>query len=289
MNTAEYMANVARIIRECFQPDDPSGSMTVATAAFLVKQRLGTDHSSFGFAKFKDVLGELERQGSLRTGTNSKHAYAIWLAPEPGDVKALGTPSPSAVEGLSRRGPFRRLRSPVWFAFVSDSTANRSRFLHRETGEVRIGLESAPSADWIAITPIDNQAERAEAVHFVALRHLSENEPLNQSLSVERWYAEFPKALANIDQHYASEWKRQRSARVLAHVESWCVQVGVNPALVFENDERWSIDRPDASRPEALRAVLLSAIGKMPTECLLELDIPPRLIIAAIRPDLLIS
>ena len=65
MNTQEYLGEAFRIISENFHPNDPTGSMTVASVAYIVKCTVG-DHREYGFLKFKDVLAILASQGRLR-------------------------------------------------------------------------------------------------------------------------------------------------------------------------------------------------------------------------------
>jgi len=281
VNPQQYLEEVLKVIKGTFRPNDSSGSMPVSTAAYLVKFRTGHDHTTFGFAKFKDVLAELERQGLVRTGTNSKHAYALWLTDAAGTSASPETPP-------LQHAPYRPLRNPVWFAFVSESQQGR-RFLNRITGEVRVGVQDAPGGDWVEIVPISPAKEKEEANRFLSDNQLDSAPEPRRALSSARWYYEFPQALATIDQQLASRWKRQRSNRVLAEVEALRTRHHVEAERLFEPERPRSYELAQQRQPAELRQILLNAVQHLSTEQLLDLQIPARLLIAAVRPDLLIS
>ena len=280
MNTQEYLDQVLQVIRERFRPTDSSGSMPVATVAYLVRQRLGVDHTPFGFAKFKDVLSDLESRNLIRTGSNTKQAFALWLVGSPTTV----VPSPGFVAAANT--PFRPLRNQVWFAFISESPPGR-RFLNRVSGEVRVGLQDAPDAHWVEIIPIDASKEKEEASRFLSAHQLNSRLELQQSLSSEKWYVDLPAAIGTTEPQLASEWKRERSNRVVSLVEKWRSDNSVDEHLVYERQPPRSADRVELYPSSGLRQCLLSAIQRMPTDKLLELDIPARLLTAVIRPELL--
>ena len=214
MNTQDYLSQVLETIRECFRPTDSGGSMPVATAAYLAKQKLRVDHTTFGFAKFKDVLKELEGRGLVRTGTNTKNAFAIWL-PE-GSAPADRPPKP--VASVSRQ--FRPLRNQVWFAFVSESPAGR-RFLNRVSGDVQVGLQEAPGSDWVEIVPIDPSSEKEEAARFLVFHQLERSDEVHQALDSDKWYVDFPVELTKLNPQLAADWKRGRSTRIMDLIEKW--------------------------------------------------------------------
>lgn len=126
MRQDEYCAEVYRVIRENFRANDVSGGMTAAAAAYVVQQALSVSHEAFGFERFKDVLAFIEKQGLIRTGPNAKQAFALWLTESP------ATPTAALRVGNRPPPPFRRLRNPIWLAFVATSPGGR-RFLNRVT------------------------------------------------------------------------------------------------------------------------------------------------------------
>ena len=276
MTESDYLADVLRVIKDTFRPSDPSGSMPVATLAYLVKQRLKFDYAQLGFGKFKDVLTALEKRGEIRTGLNTRGAYAFWLG---------GTAPTSATNALTV-APFRPLRSQVWFAFIGEAPEGR-RFLNRITGDVRLGLQTPPGSEWCEITPIQSADQKAKSTQFLADYALDSVPELRSALESQRWFSEFPRALAVINPQKASDWNALRSDWVTAEVEKWCAKNDVKSDLVFEqyHGRNAPIVR---QRPRGdLRRLLLSAIERMPTDQLLDLPIPPRLIVGELRPDLL--
>lgn len=276
MTTTEYLEEVSRVIKDVFRPNDPSGSMPVATAAYLVKQRLRCNYTTFGFSKFKDVLAELERAGTIRTGRDGKDAFAFWIVDDRAD------PSCCPKNAI----PSRPLRKPVWFAFVASHPSGR-RFFERRTGEVRLGEERSPEGDWIEILPLDPDAERARAREFLQTNAPELEANVQPSLQSERWYVEVPKTLAESNPRLASRWKRWRSTQVAVYVEDWRTKHGIDVDLIYESPRSSRRTEQYEEASTGLRQILLSAIQKMTTQQLLELPIPARLVMGAARPDLL--
>ncbi|MEX2188455.1 MAG: hypothetical protein WD875_16725 [Pirellulales bacterium] len=276
MTTDEYVTQVVQIVQECFRSTDSTGSMPVASLAYMVRQRLGVDQTSAGFAKFKDVLGVLEERGVVKVGHNEKNAFAVWL------MNAV-TPLASITSGTNR---FRTLRSPVWHAFVSEFPTGR-RFLNGDTGDVKVGQIDEPSGNWIEIIPVNPQSEKEKAGQFLAENWLGDNEEIRDSISSSKWYVAFPNSLANADPQLAAKWKTQRSQRVISVVDAWVAEHRLNDRLVFETRSQPVIASTNTRAEVNIRRALLSAIDRMPTEQLLEIRIPSRLLIEAICPKLL--
>ena len=284
MDSDGYLLEVNRVIRENFRPNDSSGGMVAATVASFVRQTVRDEQTKFGFLKFKDVLLALQQRGLIKIGENSKGALAIWL---PGCSAPAGS-----VIGASNPVPvspaFRPLRSEVWHAFVSDTPAGR-RFLHRATGELRVGANAplSPLDEWVEITPLDKDAEREQSRQFIQEKNLLNDPNVSSASDSARWYVDVPDALARIDDQLARAWRRARSNRVIAWVENWCDLNNVDRRLVFQQQPlRAASDRSDVEGTD-LREPLLRAIQRMSTDQLLDLAIPARHLIAAIRPRLL--
>jgi len=55
MNRSEYLKSAKSLLVDNFRSNDPDGSMTAASAAYLLKRLLG-NFEDFGFLKFKDLL-----------------------------------------------------------------------------------------------------------------------------------------------------------------------------------------------------------------------------------------
>jgi hypothetical protein len=279
MDSDQYLSEVLRIIRENFRPNDQTGSMTVATAAYVVKHTLKADHTEFGFAKFKNVLASLEQRGAIKTGANSKRAFAIWLAD--GNVQ-------SQVDDVSPKR-LRPLKKQVWFAFVSSDIAGR-RFLRKSDGEVAIGVDGPPvdGGEWAEIQPIDTNAERDLARAFLTERSIADP-AAKQSIESDRWYSDFPKLISESHPAAASDWKRQRSIRVIKSVEQWCDANGVDRGVVFEATPsvRTRVFANQFQKDQELRRHLLTVIERMSTDEMLSLQLPAKYLIAEFRPELL--
>ncbi len=283
MSTQEYLCDAFRIISENFRSNDPTGGMTAASAAYLVKRIVG-DHRDYGFPKFKDVLAALSTEGRLRTGTNSKDAFSLWLTE--------GT-APSA-KPFQTSDRFRPLRNQVWFAFIASQPEGK-RYLHRTTGEARVGCAEAPGESWAEIDPISSDSERDNARQFLENNDVDDTR-IQSAIDGERWYVDFPQQLATKSPHLAVEWKRERSSRVIDYVTKWCDQNDVDQKVAFESFV--PVKPPSTTRfaestrnvgpaNDDLRGVLLEAIQRMSTDDLLSISIPASHLIAVLRPDLL--
>ncbi|MEX2287962.1 MAG: hypothetical protein WD648_12785 [Planctomycetaceae bacterium] len=282
MNNAEYLKAVYGVITKNFRSNDPSGSMTAASAASIVRTVVGHDQTFYGFEKFKDVLQELENQGLLKTGPNSKHAYAIWL-PNP-----IPAEPPKDVPRLSV--PFQRLRKPVWFAFVAHMPLG-GRYLHRQTGEVRIGTSEPLPIDqgWVRIDPVSPNFERGMARDFLR-DHGIEKTEIVESIESDQWYVQFPKALSSEYPALASEWKRVRSHQIINIVKDWSKKNNISEQVVYEPlDEVANVLAVVRHKngDQTLRQLLLTAIERMSTEDLLRVEVPARQLVAVLRPELL--
>lgn len=282
VNVEDYLSGVQHLVREGFRTNDPSGGMPVAKVAFLAKRALG-DHTVHGFFKFKEVLQQLEERGLIKTGVDSKGAYAIWLL----EPSATAEPKQALPQNRER---FRGLNSRVWFAFVSAIPAGH-RFLNRRTGEVQLGASQQlePADEWVEITVLDSESERAKARQFVNEKMSGDAEIL-AAVESPRWYVDFPGLLRERNPQLAAEWNRGRSNRVIEVARGWCERNHVDQSLVFERDyfkARTSAPSTSHAGGQQLKSLLLSALGSLTTEELLRLPIPARQLIAIMRPDLL--
>lgn len=284
MNSEEYLGEVLRVLRENFRSNDPTGGMPVATVAHLVRRAVGVSQMSAGFLKFKDALQVLETRGEIRTAFDSKGALAIWLPSSASPISPSRQPPRIWQSGST----FPRLRGQVWLAFVSESPPGR-RFLHRSNGDVRVGLAEAPAPEehWIEIEPIDAVAEKQETQQFLK-EHEIEDPSVVQCLDSSRWYVDLPVALAKVNPAAASEWKRSRSSRVIAIVQNWCATNNIDRKLVLEHprSDSTSALAPFADRG-GLKQLLLAALQRMTAGQLLDLPIPPRYLVAVLRPELM--
>lgn len=294
MNSEEYLQELARVVKSNFHPGDGSGGMTAARAGFVVRQVLGIDPASAGFFRFKDALLELERRGILRVGTNTRGALAVWLhdqRPTAGGDRGMTTTSTPATAHEGNSATFRPLRNAVWLAFVGQLPTGK-RYMHRDTGDVRQGLEHAPepSDEWALIEPIDEVLDKADAVAFLRAEGRDNSPELRSAIELPNWFREFSGALQSTDPFLAAKWKRRRSNRVIAHVEQWRRKNGISNEVIFErprDSQARATAVPVGSPNTRLKDVLLSAIRHMEVDDLLELRLPARHLVAALRPELL--
>ncbi len=287
MNTDRetYLKELSRIITQNFRPNDSSGSMTVAKVGLLTRQVLRTGPGEHGFAKLKDALLELERRGEIRTGLNSKQALAIWLPGSSSEPR----PSQARASGVPASRPFRPLRKPLWLAFVVESPVGR-RFVNKRTGEVLLGQEMSPEPDdeWIEIEKIPDAEEKADASQFIEEEGLQEESRLRDALASEYWYSQFPDRLRGLRPGLAGKWNRRRSLRVSNKAEEWRARHCIPEELVYQSEDLSDQDQASQETASAreLREGLLKAVKAMETAELLELRIPARYLVRALRPDL---
>ena len=285
MDRETYVREVSRIIRENFRPNDVNGSMTAAKAGSLVRQVLQTGPTEHGFSKFKDVLLELERQGEIGIGFNSKNALAICLPQASTGVD----PQREQVTTLPPGKPFRPFRNRLWLAFVAQTPVGR-RFMNKRTREVLLGQDSRPQPedDWIEIVKVPDSEEKADAREFIETEGLQNDQQLMASLDSDYWYSEFPAKLRSLRSNLVAKWNRRRSVRIFERAEEWRVRHGIPPEMLYQ-----SIRPPQRRLPGVatgaqsdLRDALLAALQTMETAELLELRIPARCLLIALRPDL---
>ena len=283
MTPLDYVEKALEIIVASFRPSDPTGGMTVATTAFLVKRKLG-DQRLHGFLKFKDVLAVLSDQGKLRIGTNSKDALSIWLLVD----QTVRKPN-------LRSNTSKFLRKQLWFAFVAIEPKGK-RFFNKESGEVRLGCEDSPGDSWVEIEKLEVEDDRGFAKEFVLRNNLDASE-FEESIGADRWFVEFPNQLYKKKSSFPSKWKRERSQRVVGLAKSWSERNGIVPDLIFEKQPRKNFELPlkpkrtpqsiGNVRTEEVREAVLSAVALLPTSELVKLSLPAEHLIAILRPELL--
>ena len=275
MNREEILAAVLSLFRSHFQRDDSTGSMTAARAGLLLKRAYPDALNEGGFAKFADLLHELEKNGDIRTGRDSKNVLAIWL-PQP--------------HPLNPR--FQPLRADVWRAFTTRRPEG-SRFFNRTTGVLRLGVDVRPLPweQWAKIDQLSDEIQKQWAVDFLTSEDISDVETL-RSLSLDPWYYHFAVAMTKLHPEIARRWNRSRSERVIVHVTDWCFANGILPAAVFETGQDLasgsapvSVVHSDSDQAEAidsetgLRQTILAALSSMSTSDLLDLPIPARILL----------
>jgi hypothetical protein len=258
--------------------------MTAAKLGIFVRRAIPNKPFEFGFAKFRDVLAQMEANGVITTGVNSKQALAVWLGnqrvPESPTQPGLGSNPRPSFPGF--------LRKTVWLAFVGTSPRG-NRYINRITGEVRMACPEPPdhSGDWVEVAPVEEATQKQLAKSFIDAQGLSTNEEMTRSLDTHYWFHEFPATLRKHSPALQTQWNRHRTEHVVKHVAEWCDSHKVPPELVFDAPGvcRQSTPSIQATAPD-LRDALLEAIAAMTLDELLDIRIPARHLIKAVRPDI---
>lgn len=276
MDQSGYVQAVKEVV------EDLLANSSQAKAAMLgaVLKSRDLDWTRYGFARLKDVLIALSASSDLTFGPDEKDALAVWRS---------DTPSRSAGEVTPQRWSSRSLKKPVWTAFVSETVTSR-RAIDRRSGTVWLSTSEPPleSGDWVAVQAIPGDEQRDWARSFLESKGLSSEPALGRSLETDSWYREFPNALEQNHSDLRRAWNRERTNRVIERVIDWCREHAVSPHLLFDARMPSTVSGPADSRTSSnLRDALLQAIQQLPTEQLLQIRLPARALVEALRPDLL--
>ena len=249
----------------------------------------GHKWADHGFDRLSEALERLEHASLIETFHNEKGALRV-RAKAPSIVAA--TPRPEAVHGVPTAQRFRPLRSPIWYAFIAPLAEGQRRLLNRRTGRVWSDPAEPPGTPnaWVAVKPADQDEQRDWARQFLDDVQIGEDrQELAESLQRPDWFRRFPAALEGRRRSLVRDWNHLRSERIIGHVKDWAATNGVPDDLLFDEAPSARKPSPTERAPGArtLREALLDAVAEMPTDALLDLPIPARLVIRAVRPDLL--
>ena len=279
MNRIEYLEQAKSLLSDNFRPNDPDGSMTAASAAYLLKRLIG-NFEDVGFFKFRDLLDHLQSEGFLEIGSNSKNAFSFRLLGE--EREEISRPIPMQ----------KRLKADVWYAFVKADPSGK-RFFNSASGEIRTRRDVSPGDGWIELTPISSEWEKQNAIEFLERRNVT-SETARQAILDPKWYLAFTESLFDVAPQLANDWKRERSHAVIEVVEKWRNANSIDMSLVYESatpDKKRVVSPvkpvPATRNQDHLRAVLLNSISRMTTAELLEIRISASILIGELRPDLL--
>jgi hypothetical protein len=276
MNVNEYVDLALQIIRSNISPQDRS--ITAAHLGVLLRRaQPEADWTMYGFPSLKALLLTMHERRLIEMGENPKEALAVWPAES---TFALEPPAPSRT--------FNPLAKPFWVAFVVDQPWGR-RFFHRPTDTIRMGLMEAPSPgdEWIEVTPISGETQKTWARDFLKQPELKERKELAQALDEPEWFRAFPARLATVDPQLVKEWNRLRSVRVSETVKAWCAEYAINPSVAFQSASARPMVKSQGARnglpghesTRSVRAMVLAALARLPTEYLLEIPIPAKFLL----------
>lgn len=281
MSVDDYFDFALQVIKSNLNPD--RGYLHVARLGVLLRNsNPGVTWQKFGFSTLASFLGVLSERRQIDVIETEKGALAVKL-PE-GDFRLQPPQSPPA---------YNPLRKPVWVAFVLEEPGGR-RFLHRVSGRVLLSIQQAPAPvdEWVEITPVSSDEQRAWAREFLATKQI-EREDAARALAADEWYKEFPRVLRELDPPLLREWNQIRSSKISELVSSWCAANAISTALVFQFEPRvprvpvvrtrLPVERVATRPTDDVRKIVLEALSQLPTEALLEIPIPAKYLLPAIR------
>lgn len=286
MEFSPYLSILLATIKE-IQASRASDEVDVAQLGTILRKD-SKEWTAHGFERLSAALAQLKEAGQIEVFRNDKAVLKV-RSPRPSpQTSQLSTDATSS----ELRQRFVPLRSSVWFAFASGARGHQ-RMLNRKDGKIWFGEGQPPTdPDWVPIDAIQADAQKEWAKEFIerscagALKVAA-----LESLSQSDWFQSLPAALAKEDPLLPRSWNHIRSRQIIEHVKVWAREHKVPEDVLFvqfKNTESPGQSLPPEQRPpHDLRQALLSAVSKMPTEDLLDLQIPSRLLIQVIRPDLL--
>lgn len=289
MHTQEIIDSAIGIIRS--QSQDPDRvPVTAAHVGLLLRRSFGKPvWKEAGYPTLKLFLQELERRGVLRIGETDRGALAVQLG-DSGDFHL--SPPTAQPDGRDLAG--RPLMKPYWIAFALGVPKGR-RFIKPDTAELMVAKGEDFHADegWIEVSPIDADEQRGWARQFLEEKNIDASGSVGKALESDEWYLEFPKELRSIRWSLAGEWNRERSRHVALHVTNWCKENGIpiqsafqSPLRKFKNSKKRSAKsglRESYDDEPAVRQLVLGALESASTDWLLELPIPMKYVIRALK------
>ncbi|PAA16484.1 hypothetical protein [Pseudomonas fragi] len=280
MNYAEFLDFVVQIISKNLNPQ--SEMMTGALLGELMQQAApDVSWKKFGKRSLFAVLEDLEADGRIEVVKTDKGALAV--RPTAGASKSSG-------RQLETYNP---LRKAMWEAFVLVAPAGR-RFIHQKNGTLRAGLEIAPAPadEWIEITPISSEMQKAWAADFLSRQALEQFTKARQLVDSQNWSApSFAGLIKEESESVFREWNKYRSSLVSSEVQRWLLDSNLPVDWAFQrNDSRLETSSVERVTPGAVvtaseentKAVILAALAQLPIDQLLLIPIPAGILLAAL-------
>jgi hypothetical protein len=284
MQNDDFLSRVHTVLLEAAS-SFPDGGIKGAVVGTLLRAR-GIEPSSHGYPKVRDLMAALEAVGKVKTGSDGKLAYTVWVvtknspnrtvvpAPRPllqaEPAKAGRNVDESDLTASSRR----MLRQHVYDAFISERL-DKPRRIGATSGSLWIGNVPQPTSDikWCEIQPISATEQQGWGIRFLVNKGWESEPDLVDALRGDDWYRAFPLALASKHGEIArAEWNRKRTARVVKIVDHWATENSISSDLLFEGDAG---NTPKID-PSNARRMILAALSRLPTSELLKLPIPAR-------------
>lgn len=284
MEKSAYFDEVVRIASSTISP----GADYVTAAALgmhLRKAHPSVDWKTFGFKSLSALLTDPYLSSKLQFVKTEKDAIAVAI---------ISNNSPVPTPHVETYNP---LRKAVWEAFTLPSPPGR-RFFNRLSGAIRIGLDAAPTPadDWIELDKIGLLEQKRWAECFVEeqLKDFSHADGARNLISLPTWHPhQFGLELESLHEGLMRQWNLYRSARVSAFAKKWLTDKNLPIHWAFQTKSETADPTaheavPMAAQhyllhsPEETKRVILAALGQMSVDQLLEIPIPPRLILSAL-------
>ncbi|MCA9271816.1 MAG: hypothetical protein KDA31_02100 [Phycisphaerales bacterium] len=272
-----YLESVKSVVQELLGLRKP---LKAAQIGYALKSR-DLDWTKFGYKRLKDVLTALADNSELYLGLDSSGALAV-------DTEPLPEKPHTQPQSDSWYRTTSTLRSPVWTAFTSENIGADRRI---DIGSGQVWLGGPPpvkDGDWKDIEPISTHVQKSWASEFLRGNSLESNEELLHAMSSPEWYRQFPRQLHKRDPALRRAWNRFRTDKVTQHVRTWAELEHVDLSLLFERRNGSSQQTLYNSGSQfRVRESIMRALADLSTQELLDLRLPIRAIVAAIRPDML--
>ena len=295
MKSSIFAEQAIAVIREMAEPGQ---LITAANIGLILRREFqGPQWKTEGYSTLKEFLICMERDGFLRVGESEHGALAAAVTEKPPpkrkQEKCSSQDGPEKAESHDQTTVINRpLRSAFWNAFAIASPPG-PRYFNRATGELRLGQTIEPESigEWVKVESIPDDEQLGWATSFLQERKFADEKELLATLRSTDWYRALPRALRLRSNKIAAEWNRTRSRNVARHVYEWATSNGVNPNFAFEPRKRKKqlMSRPRVVATENLdgddlgRQLILDALSEAPTDWLLEIPIPAKFILRAIR------
>jgi hypothetical protein len=292
VSSSSFISILVKTIHD-LQTARGTGSVDVAYLGNVLR-RDGHDWTSHGFERLSAALAQAQADGSVEISRSENGALRVSARTE-ARIATSHVDSPPASSVIPNIAPtrFRPLRPPVWFAFASAIPDGHQRQINRRTGVVWSDGQRPPGSelDWVPVVPVPEADQRGWAEEFIKRPDVGEDKaPLAEALRIQDWYRRFPAELEKRGPVLVRAWSHLRSTRIIDHVKAWASKNNVDENLLFAAGRVIPAKATSAGPVAAtgdLRHALLSVIERMATPELLELRIPVRYVLEAVRPDLL--
>lgn len=195
-----------------------------------------------------DALGYRSFKDYLKNGVGN--LVTVMLPVGPGDIlvflnQAYRDQASSTELPLAESVRGQAIRNAVWQAFCNPD-AKRKRYFHRATGAIRHFLtsEATPADiqdrphDFIEIAPIDGERQLEWMRNYVAklVEQGFSSDTVNDILN-SQYTSGLNKAFTQELDIYAEDWRKERTAHVIAAIHHWASENKVSLHILYTAKE----------------------------------------------------